>query len=111
MEISLEEVVKLAQETASDTWGPRDPLKLIEKLQEEVAELESALEILKGVEEDSPTIIEDKLSVLKEMGDVLFCVVRLAHNLNVDIRDALEMTVVKIQERVKFGVAGGGKYK
>jgi len=101
MKLTLEDIVKLAQDTATDVWGPRDPKKLIEKLREETDELEEALLDIDLDQYNSST----KLNVLKEFGDVLFCLMRFADQLSISPGDALAMTIVKIQERDKFDVA------
>jgi len=98
MKINFNDMAELAKNTALNAWGTRDPAKLIEKLKEEVAELEDAWNDLD--EEDAST----KFDIIKELGDVLFCVVRLADNMSVSLQDALAMSIVKIQEREKYGV-------
>ncbi len=104
MKLNLKNIVELAQYTAMDVWGPRDPIKLIEKLREEIDELEEAItEIDINNLEATPSL--KKLNVLKELGDVLFCLVRFADQLNIDPMHALTLTIVKIQERDKFDVA------
>ena len=101
MKIDFTDITELAQGTAMDIWGPREPAKLLEKLKEEVSELEEAWA---AVMEDGDDVGK-KLDVVKELGDVIFCIARLAHNIGVSPKEALALTVVKIQERVKFGVA------
>lgn len=103
MKIDFNDITELAQGTAMDIWGPREPAKLIEKLKEEVAELEEAWDSMEKKDEALQT--PAKFDVMKELGDVLFCVVRFAHNIGVSPRDALALTIVKIQEREKFGIA------
>lgn len=98
MRIDFTNMVELAQCVATDVWGSRDPLKLIEKLQEEVGELKEAIEA-------DPDHAIEKFEVVKELGDVLFCIFRLADNLGLDPTQALSLTIVKIQERDKYNVA------
>lgn len=98
VDINFEEMVELAQHVASDVWGPREPNKMIHKLREEVDELELAVC-------NNPSDALHKLDAMKELGDVLFCIFRLADNLGLDPTNALALTVVKIQERDKFNVA------
>jgi len=100
MKIDFNDITELAQGTAMDVWGPREPAKLIEKLKEEVTELEEAWDYL-DAEDDSSA----RFDVMKELGDVLFCIVRFAHNIGISPRDALALTIVKIQEREKYGIA------
>lgn len=95
-------MVELAQCVATDVWGSRDPIKIMEKLKEEVDELNEAIE----ADPDHPI---EKFEVMKELGDVLFCIFRLADNLGLDPTNALSLTVVKIQERDKFNVANRKK--
>lgn len=104
MKIDLEDMVKLAQDTATDVWGPRDPVKILDKLKEEVNELyEAASSInLNNLEAVHPQL---RMEVMKEFGDVLFCMVRFADQIKLSPTDALSLTIVKIQERDKFGVA------
>jgi NTP pyrophosphatase (non-canonical NTP hydrolase) len=97
IDIDLEEMVDLAKHVASDIWGPRDPLKLMAKLREEVGELGEALRSIANP--------SDKFDVIKELGDVLFCIFRLADNVGLDPASALGLSIVKIQERDKFNVA------
>ena len=108
--MTLEDVIGLAQDTATDVWGPRDPIKILDKLKEEVEELDEASSIinLNNLNDVSPQL---RLEVIKEFGDVLFCLFRFADQLDLDPKDALAMTVVKIQERDKFGVANGKRQK
>lgn len=101
MKLTFEDITKLAQNTAMDIWGTREPKKLLEKLREEVGELEEALLDI-DLDDKDPLA---KINVLKEFGDVMFCLMRFADQLNIDPADALAMTVVKIQERDKFNVA------
>ena len=102
MKIDFNDIVKLAQGTAMDVWGPRAPDKIIEKLKEEVNELEQAWKITQCQNVEQTSV---KFDVMKELGDVLFCIVRFAHNIGISPQDALALTIVKIQEREKFGVA------
>lgn len=104
MKICFDDMADLAQSTARDIWGSRDPAKLIEKLKEEVEELGTSWDILLTT---NPATSKNKLDVMKELGDVLFCVMRFAYNIEVKPEDALTLTIVKIQERDKFDVAGG----
>lgn len=106
MNLNLEDFVKLAQCTATDVWGPRDPIKLLDKLKEEVDELQEAASNinLDNLEGAHPLL---RFEVLKEFGDVMFCLFRFADQLGISPKDALGLTVVKIQERDKFGVAHG----
>lgn len=102
MRIDFSSMVELAQCVATDVWGSRDPIKIMEKLKEEVDELNEAIE----ADPDHPI---EKFEVMKELGDVLFCIFRLADNLGLDPTNALSLTVVKIQERDKFNVANRKK--
>lgn len=102
MKIDFNGMVELAQCVATDVWGSRDPIKIMEKLKEEVDELNEAIE----ADPDHPI---EKFEVMKELGDVLFCIFRLADNLGLDPTNALSLTVVKIQERDKFNVANRKK--
>lgn len=96
--INFDEMVKLSQSVASDVWGPRDPKKMMAKIKEEVDELEEAIYL-------NPSKPIESFEVMKELGDVLFCIFRLADNLGLDPTSALALTIVKIQERDKFNVA------
>jgi len=104
--MNLEDFVELAQCTATDIWGPRDPIKILEKLKEEVEELQEAASNinLENLKDAHPSL---RFEVLKELGDVMFCLFRFADQLGISTKDALALTVVKIQERDKFGVAHG----
>lgn len=106
MKMTLEDVVKLAQDTAADVWGPRDPIKILDKLREEVNELDEASSSinLNSLNEAHPEL---RMEVIKEFGDVLFCIFRFADQLGLSAKEALAMTIVKIQERDKFGIANG----
>lgn len=99
MKIELENMVKLAQSTAMDAWGPREPTKILEKLREETDELDEALSDLDQFKSSS-----HKFEVLKEFGDTLFCLIRFADQLDIDPGEALSLTLVKIQERMKFNL-------
>jgi NTP pyrophosphatase (non-canonical NTP hydrolase) len=108
MKISLEDMVELTQQTASDVLGPRDPGKILDKLKEEVDELyEAASAInLNNLEMVYPKL---RMEVIKEFGDVLFCMVRFVDQIGLNPKDALALTIVKIQERDKFGVINVGE--
>jgi len=99
MKIELESMIKLAQNSAMDAWGPREPRKILEKLREEVEELDEAM-IYFGKYDGA----KNKFEVLKEFGDALFCLVRFADQLDIDPGEALSLTIVKIQERMKFNL-------
>lgn len=98
MDIGLEGMIDLAQHVAADVWGPRDPKKMMEKLKEEVDELEEAIHF-------NPYQPAELFEVMKEFGDVMFCIFRLADNIGIDPTSALALSIVKIQERDKFNVA------
>lgn len=99
MKIELENMIKLAQSAAMDAWGPREPSKILEKLHEEAYELDKAL-----LELDQFKSSAYKFEVMKEFGDALFCLVRFADQLDIDPGEALSLTIVKIQERMKFNL-------
>jgi len=99
MKIDLESMIKLAQNSAMDAWGPREPRKILEKLREETEELDEAM-IHFGKYAGS----KNKFEVLKEFGDTLFCLIRFADQLDIDSGEALSLTIVKIQERMKFNL-------
>jgi NTP pyrophosphatase (non-canonical NTP hydrolase) len=105
MEMNLEDIVKLAQSTATEVWGPRDPIKILEKLKEEVDELCEAVAAIRDLNNLDMVHPQLRLEVKKEFGDVLFCMVRFADQIKLIPKDALALTIVKIQERDKFGVA------
>jgi len=98
MKIELEEMIWFAQSVAMNTWGPRQPSKLLDKLIEEVDELRGALLQFNMVSNGA----NNKLELLKEFGDTLFCLIRFADQLDIDLGEALSLTIVKVQERIKF---------
>ncbi len=68
-------------------WPSPEPV--LEKLQEEIAELEEAI--------SSPSL--DQVHVAEELGDMLFVVANLCRKLNVDPEEALRAANAKFQKR------------
>lgn len=100
MKLTLDGIVKLAEEIDLDVWGRKSPEHLMKHLKEEVGELEDAFRHL-SEQPDDPSL---QLDVLKEFGDVLFCLVSVSYQYNLGLKEAIALTVTKLQERRKFDV-------
>ena len=86
----LLEGLKLSKKAAKVGFDWRDTNEIFDKLDEEVAELKSAL--------DS----RDPGEVAEEIGDLLFVIVNLARRLDVEPETALKTTNRKFRRRFKF---------
>ena len=86
----LLEGLKLSKKAAKVGFDWRDTGEIFDKLDEEVAELKSALD---G---------RDRGEVAEEIGDLLFVVVNLARRLDVEPETALKTTNRKFRRRFKF---------
>ncbi|HEU0014709.1 MAG TPA: nucleotide pyrophosphohydrolase [Longimicrobium sp.] len=87
------------------------PLVNLARLTEEVGELARELNHLEGKKTKKPT--EPAADVADELGDVLFVIVVLANQLQIDLGEAVTRTLSKYQvrdaerwERVEDGTAG-----
>jgi len=86
---ALERGRKLQKRAASLGFDWQDPLPVLAKLREEVAELEA--EMLRN----------DKAAMQAEFGDVLFSCVNLARHLNIDPETALRAANHKFEQRFR----------
>lgn len=84
---ALPRAQKLQKRAAGTGFDWTNPSQVLEKLQEEIQELQAA------VAEESAESIED------EMGDVLFSCVNLARHLNVDAETSLRRSSMKFESR------------
>lgn len=87
---ALLEGLKLSKEAAKVGFDWKDASQIFEKLDEEVAELKSAMH---G---------RDAGEIGEEIGDLLFVVVNLARRLDIEPETALKRTNRKFRERFKF---------
>jgi len=87
---ALLEGLKLSKQTAKVGFDWKDASEIFEKLDEEVAELKSAMD---G---------HDEGEIGEEIGDLLFVVVNLARRLDIEPETALKRTNRKFRTRFKF---------
>lgn len=99
MNSTLEEIFTVADEIDEKLYGPKEKIRLLTHLVEEAKELLEAATIAEA--HPSPS---NKLDELKEFGDVLFCLVSCQRQYDWDMREALALTITKLQERLKYGV-------
>lgn len=92
--LTLEQLFNIAYDVDKKFYGEKNSFHLSEKLKEEVDEFKVAL-------------TQDSFEASKELGDMLFCLISLAKQNNIDIERALMLTITKIQERIKHGVSNG----
>lgn len=74
----------IRQNDARLPWSDQTPMDMMDKLSEEIGELR-----------DSMTNDEDAIHVAGEIGDVLYVLIRLSHELGIDPLDALQMKTVR----------------
>jgi len=86
----LLEGLKLTKKAAKVGFDWRDANEVFEKLDEEVAELKEAID---G---------RDAGGVAEEIGDLLFVIVNLARQLDVEPETALKKTNIKFRRRFKY---------
>ena len=87
---ALLEGLKLTKKAAKVGFDWKDTTQIFDKLQEEVAELQNAIET------------RDAGEISEELGDLLFVVVNLARRLDVEPETALKKTNRKFRSRFKF---------
>jgi ATP diphosphatase len=88
--VALKRALKLQEKAAEVGFDWNNPLAVIEKLREELDELEA--EVLQ----------KNKNEQEEELGDLLFCVVNLARHLKIDCDQALHKTNIKFEQRFAY---------
>ena len=99
---TLARAVKLQQKAGTVGFDWNDPRAVLDKIKEEIAEIEHEL--------DSPTVSKDR--VQDEIGDLLFAVANLARHAEVDPDAALRGTNEKFRHRfrhIEAGLASQGR--
>lgn len=104
MKMTFEELAKLASDTDLQLWGKKRLDHLLKHLKQEVDELVAESDQLDPAMFPNGTDPKKRFEFKKEFGDVLFCLVSLAYQFDVDINEALALTITKLQERLKYGV-------
>lgn len=104
MKLTFEELAKIAQETDYEMWGNKKLSHLLDHLKQEVEELIEASGQLDPAVFPGGTNPQKRFEFKKEFGDVLFCLVSVAGQFNVDMNESLALTITKLEERIKFGV-------
>lgn len=94
--MKFEELKDLAWEVDAKLYGDIRTEDLFKYLLEEVEELRCA----SGQLELSYSS-DMRLNQIEEFGDVLFCMIALARQKNIDINQALSLTIIKLQDRMK----------
>lgn len=94
--MKFEELVQLAWNIDAKLYGDIRTEDLFKYLKEEVDELNSASSNLE-VNYESHT----RLNQIEEFGDILFCLLALARQKDIDINQALSLTIIKLQDRLK----------
>jgi NTP pyrophosphatase (non-canonical NTP hydrolase) len=100
-ELNINDLVEVVRKIDMKLYGIKNNEVLLTNLREEITELAAELD-----DEPQPTT-ERKFEQLKELGDVLFCIISLANQNNLDLPHALSLTLTKLQERIKFGFKNG----
>lgn len=92
---------KLQQRAATVGFDWQEPGAVMEKLQEELQELSSAMlaEGQAGCDKDSP---DNRAAIREEMGDLLFSCVNLARHLQVDAEAVLRAANRKFENRFRY---------
>lgn len=98
-ELSLSDVIKLADAIDEKLYGDKSNFDLFKHLQEEIEELKD--ELYKG-EDITPEV---RLEQIKEFGDAFFCFASIARKNKIDMLHALCLTITKLQERIKFNIS------
>lgn len=103
--LNLNDLVKIADEVDKTLYGIKSNESLFKHLLEETEELKDKMNSGFCVETPNRTTnSEDKFEQLKELGDVLFCIVSIARQNDLDLAHALSLTITKLQERIKFNI-------
>lgn len=97
--LNLEDLIKIADEVDDTLYGDKSNETLFKHLREEVDELE------KELNPGTCVSTEERFEQLKELGDVLFCLVSIARQNGMDMSHALSLTITKLQERIKFNIS------
>ncbi len=79
-----------------ELFGMKSREELAKHLEEEVGEF---LTVFK-----TPDSSKIKFEREKELGDVLFCLISICSQHDLDLETSLKLTMTKLQERIKFGV-------
>lgn len=95
---NLSDFAKMADAVDEELYGTKSNETLFKHLFEEIDELKK--ELADGVCTDATIRFEQ----LKELGDVLFCIVSIARQNKLDMAHALSLTITKLQERIKFNI-------
>ena len=96
--ISLDDLIKIADRVDYGLYGDKINETLFKHLSEEIEELKMELA------GDVCAEPEIRFKQLKELGDVLFCIISIARTNELDINQALSLTITKLQERIKFNI-------
>lgn len=94
--MKFEELTQLAWNIDAKLYGDIRTEDLFKYLNEEVEELKSASQNL-----DINYTSYTRLNQIEEFGDVLFCLLALARQKNIAIDQALSLTIIKLQDRLK----------
>jgi len=93
--LNLNDLTVIADEVDEKLYGKKSNETLFKHLLEEIDEL------LKELNRVGP---DAKFEQLKEFGDVLFCIVSIARQNELDMAHGLSLTITKLQERIKFNI-------
>ena len=97
-ELNINDLTKIAGDVDRTLYGTKTNEHLLKHLRQEINELEDELD------DNIETSTKQHFEQLKELGDVLFCVLSLADQNNLDAGHALSLTITKLQERIKFNI-------
>ncbi|MGM8365360.1 nucleotide pyrophosphohydrolase [Virgibacillus sp. W0181] len=79
--------------------GYFSPLSLLARLTEEVGELAREVNHYYGEKAKKPS--EEQITIEEELGDVIFVLTCFANSLKIDLSDAFNQSINKIEERDK----------
>ena len=103
-ELNLNELVKIADDVDSVLYGEKSNDDLFRHLLEEIDELKEETDNVKVWKDDNHFYTKCRFEQLKELGDVLFCIISIARQNKLDMAHALSLTLTKLQERIKFNI-------
>ena len=94
--MKFEELIKIAYQIDADLFGEIRTSDLLKYLTGEVEELKEADQKLQ-IGYDHTT----RFNQIEELGDITFCILAYARQQDIDINQALSLTLTKLRDRLK----------
>lgn len=95
--MDLEELIQIAHEVDANLYGEVRTDDLLHYLLGEIEELRDASNSLEKEGYDNNV----RLNQIEEFGDVLFCLMAFARQKDIDVQQALSLTLIKLKDRLK----------